>query len=263
MNKEYYIDTIVENINRYFRIFALSGIVENHQGEIEWIKPVAEYKGPAIVYNINISTENADEEIDRIIKDIKNGYIPSFWYVTPGSTPQNTVSILKQKGFQGGIPTNADEIEYGMALDLQSITELPSVNSLIEVKKVQDKEGFSHWIDVVNTALHGWNMIDVEHYFTWVSQSNLSFYVGYINDSPVSTAATIQENESSSLEFVSTLSEYRRLGFSTAVCTEALKRLKADGAKIVTLGSSPDATALYKKLGFQCYFEKELLSYMG
>jgi predicted acetyltransferase len=65
------------------------------------------------------------------------------------------------------------------------------------------------------------------------------------------------------LEFVLTLEEYRRQGAYTAVCAEALKQLKEQNIKTVILGSSPEATSIYKKLGFVPYLEKVLLTFKG
>ncbi|HHV09879.1 MAG TPA: GNAT family N-acetyltransferase [Clostridiales bacterium] len=257
MDEQYYINCIVKGIERYFRIFAQSGIIYNHMGSIEWIKPIQGEVGPSIVYGVKLG---ADEDIDIILKGIKDGIIPSFWYVLPNATPNNIVDILKEKGFVGEIPTNPEEKEYGMALDLQTTNKWIDTNLSIEVKRVKDFSDFQCWIDIVNSALHGWKMIDAEHYFTWVSQNNIAFYIGYLNGVPISTAATITDQDNASLEFVSTLEEYRRQGAGTAVCVEALKQLKEQDVKTVILGSSPEATSMYKRLGFVPYFEKVLLA---
>lgn len=260
MDKQYYIDCIVKGVIRYFHIFAQSGNIENHRGSLEWIKPIQGETGPSIVYGVKLK---ADEDIDMILKDIRDGIIPSFWYILPDAAPGNIADILKEKGFVGEIPANPEEREYGMALDLQNTNEWINTNPSIKVKRVNDYSDFQHWIYIVNSALHRCNLIDAEHYFTWVLQSNLSFYIGYLNGVPISTAATITDQDNASLEFVSTLEEYRRQGACTAVCVEALKQLKAQNIKTVILGSSPEATSIYKRLGFVPYYEKVLLTFKG
>ena len=40
-------------------------------------------------------------------------------------------------------------------------------------RRVRTKEDFRIWVDVVNTALHGWEMIDAEHYAVWLEKENL------------------------------------------------------------------------------------------
>lgn len=62
-----------------------------------------------------------------------------------------------------------------------------NTNSFIEVERVKNFSDFQQWIDTVNSALHGWKMIDAEHYFSWVSQNNLAFYIGFLNSVPVFT----------------------------------------------------------------------------
>lgn len=260
MDEQYYISCIIKGIKRYFRIFAQSGIIQNHMGSIEWIKPIQGEVGPSIVYGVKLK---ADENIDVILKDIKNGTIPPFWYILPNATPNNIVDILKKKGFVGEIPANPEEKEYGMALDLQTANEWINTNPFIRVKRVKDFSDFRLWIDTVNSALHGWKMIDTERYFTWLSQNNLAFYIGYLNGVPISTAATITDQDNASLEFVSTLEGYRKQGAGTAVCVEVLKQLKEQDIKTVILGSSPEATSVYKRLGFVPYFEKVLLTFNG
>lgn len=55
-------------------------------------------------------------------------------------------------------------------------------------------------------------MINAQHYYIWVQREHLRVYLGTVNGVSVSTAATIQTGEEASLEFVSTLPEYRRQG---------------------------------------------------
>lgn len=260
MDDHYYINCIVKGIERYFRIFAQSGLIHNYTGCLEWIKPNQGEVGPSIVYGVKLK---ADVNMDIIMKEIKMGNIPSFWYILPNATPDNIVDILKKNGFTGEAPVKPDEKEYGMALDLQNANEWTGINPSIKVKRVKTFKDFQQWIDTVNSALHGWSMIDAKHYFTWVSQSNLAFYIGYLDGVPISTAATITDQDNASLEFVSTLEGHRKQGAGTTVCIEALKKLKEQDIKTVILGSGPDATAMYKSLGFVPYFEKILQTYKG
>ncbi len=60
---------------------------------------------------------------------------------------------------------------------------------------------------MVNTALHGWDMIDAELYFVWVESNNVNIYMAEINGIAVSMCATMLNNNTASLEFVSKLKE--------------------------------------------------------
>ena len=92
-----------------------------------------------------------------------------------------------------------------MALHKQDFIPYREDSSRITCQKISTKEEFISWIDVVNTALHGWNMIDAEHYFSWVKSDKIKIYSAKINGITVSTCATIQNGDTASLEFVSTL----------------------------------------------------------
>lgn len=88
-----------------------------------------------------------------------------------------------------------------------------------------------------------------------------SFYLAFLNGIPIATAATIQDGDKASVEFVSTLKEHRNQGAATATCIEALRELQKKDVKTVTLRASNEAIPLYTKLGFKPYFECTIMSY--
>jgi hypothetical protein len=110
----------------------------------------------------------------------------------------------------------------------------------ITTRKITSKSDFQQWIDVVNTALHDWDMIDAEHYYKCVTDGMFSFYMAFMEGTAVATAAArLDGNEGL----------YPRLnrtgGAATAVCVMPLENLKNNGAKICSLGSSHEAADLY------------------
>lgn len=133
----------------------------------------------------------------------------------------------------------------------------------IVCRKVQTKEDFRSWIEVVNIALHGWEMIDAENYYTWVENDNIDLYLGEIDGNPVSTAATIRSGDTASLEFVSTLEEYRRRKVASVVCSVALTDLFANGVEDVTLSACGESVHMYEKIGFKRYFNNLIMRYGG
>ncbi len=114
---------------------------------------------------------------------------------------------------------------------------------------------------MVNTALHGWDMIDAEHYFTWVENEHISIYLAEMNGLPVSTCATIQNEKTASLEFVATLEAYRRRKAAALLCSFAINDLLEHGAEIVTLGACGHSAYLYEKLGFKRCFHNTVMQY--
>ncbi len=260
MSSKPYIKAIVKGAELYFRAFSLASNMCHHEGRIEWIAPIPGEKGPAIVYKSQLSSL-AEEEICKLLPELQAGNVPALWALTPLSTPEGLADILAAKGFKN--ITNKERPEYGMAFDMNGLITLSQPNKNIKIIKVKTPIEFQAWINVVNTALHEWELLTAKHYAVWLEQEALAFYLGFINGVPVSTAATIKDGSNASLEFVSTLNEYRRHGAAYAVCLKALQSLQECGAEMVTLRSSFEGAELYEKLGFRPYYEQQLFSFQN
>ncbi len=250
--------TIVNGMELYFRSFAISNSIVHQDGDIEWIIPKATQSGPAIIYRATLKEENVEEIIEKIIVGINDGTVPAWWVINPQSTPNNLKEILISKGF-----ISMGEDEPGMALFTQNTHVTPEMPQGVEVDKVNSVEKFQLWVDTVNTALHGWDLLTPEKYYNWVSSNNMAFYLAYLEGTPVATSATIQNGKSGSVEFVSTLEEYRNRGIGTAISLAAINGLKNTGADIITLRACHDAINLYKKLGFHPYYFQTIMKYEG
>ena len=251
---------VIENYYHYYKTFALSGIVDYHEGPVNWILPKIGEKGPSLAFNIRLEEETAEKVIQEHIKGICKKKVPDIWFITPDTMPSNIISILEQNSFVN-LSSESDEPEPGMLLKKDDFCPYRISTNGIVCRKAQSKADFNIWIDIVNTALHGWEMIDAENYYIWLKNGVYDFYLAEIDGIPVSTAATIQNGDTASLEFVSTLNEYRRRKAAITVSTMALEDLFAKGVKTVTLSGGVEAVTLYKKLGFHSYFNNILLKY--
>ncbi len=251
--------SIVHGMELYFRTFALADNMNLHTGDIEWISPKPDSVGPSIVFKVSLDEKTVKTRLEALVPDLQAGVIPSLWVISPTSTPSHIVDHLLSVGFKGGL--DSEHPEPGMALDIDEFSMESKPGSNLEIKRATSLTEFALWIDVVNEALHGWELLSTEHYCSWLHHSPLAFYLGYHNGTPIATAATLQDGKTASLEFISTLKEYRHQGAATALCTEAVKDLKLKGVKTVTLRSSTEAISVYTKLGFRPYYEQLLLSY--
>lgn len=259
MDHDFYVKCIVEGMELYFRTFAQAGNMYHQAGDIEWISPLPNAAGPSLVFKVSLDERSAFNQIDELISSLMAGTIPLFWVISPTCTPKNIMDYLISKGFKD--LSDPEHPELGMALDIEKIPKLSMSNPKVEVKKIKSLSEFGIWIDVVNEALHGWPMLNTECYYPWISRDELSFYLAYLDGIPVSTVATIQDGDKASIEFMSTLKEYRNQGVATIICMEALQELQKKCVRIVTLRSSNEAIPLYTKLGFKTYYEQVLISY--
>lgn len=249
---------IALNYYNYYKAFARSGIIECHEGTVSWIIPHKGENGPSLAFRIHLKEENAEAELKALGAGIRNGEVPKLWIVTPDATPDNIIEIMERNGFKN---LSEDAEEPAMLLHKKDFLPYREENSRLTCRKVSTMEDFRSWIDVVNTALHGWNMIDAEHYFTWVQENSVKIYLAEIDGVAVSTCATIQNESTASLEFVSTLEQYRRKKAAALLSSYAIEDLINNGAETVTLGACGDSVHLYRRLGFEKYFNNIIMEY--
>lgn len=142
-----------------------------------------------------------------------------------------------------------------MAMSLRDAPEWPETPAGVNVQVVGSEGDFAAWVDVVNEALHGWELVTVRQHYPLVSSGKMVCYLARLDGRPVATSATMQQGEVGSVEFVSTLEAYRRRGAGTAVSVAALRGLRERGATVATLRGSAEAKGIYRRLGFEAYFE--------
>ena len=82
---------VIENYYRYYRIFALSGIVEFHEGPVDWIVPKTNEVGPSLAFHIRLSKSRWQEELDELMGGIRSKSVPARWLITPDAEPNNIV----------------------------------------------------------------------------------------------------------------------------------------------------------------------------
>ncbi len=253
--KKFIVSSIVEGMEIYFRSFSLNHEIICHKGDVEWIIPKTSCSGPAIIYKASLHNEDIEDTLDKIIKGIEEGVVPAWWVINPESTPDSLKEILLAKGF-----VCLGDDEPGMALSLDNVLNNPDSN--IKVIKVQLLEEFKDWVHIVNKALHGWDLLNTDKYYSWLTANSLDFYLAYFEGVPVATSATIQNGSNGSIEFVSTLSEYRKRGIGTAVSVAAICGLREKGVRLVTLRSCSEAIHMYRKLGFKTYYNQIIMEYV-
>ena len=254
------LQTIVQNYYNYYKIFAQADIIDLYEGSVSWIIPCKGEKGPSIAFRVHLNEESAETELKVLIQGIRDGKVPQIWHVTPDATPDNIIDIMKKNGFKD-LSEGAPEPEPTMSLHKNDFIPYEEKDSPVICRKISTKNDFKLWIDVVNTALHGWDMIDADHYFTWVESNNINIYLAEIDGIAVSTCATIQNSNTASLEFVSTLEEYRRRKAAALLCSCAIKDSLNNGAETVTLGACGHSAFLYERLGFKKCFNNTVMKF--
>lgn len=81
--------------------------------------------------------------------------------------------------------------------------------------------------------------------------SSFEFYVGYVNDKPVTAGLLAFHANIAGIYSVATDEKQRKQGYATALIQSLLKRIEEKGYAYVALSASDDVKKLYEKLGFQ------------
>lgn len=251
---------VISNYYNYYSIFAQSGIIHFHEGNVSWITPKEGEKGPSLAFRVHLNAETAEKEMQSLIAGIRKKIVPKRWIITPDATPENIVEMMERNGFRN-LSADAAAPEPGMILDKADFRMQKFANESILCRRIETREDFGKWIDIVNSELNGWDMIDAEHYFAWVENENIRVYLGEKDKKAVAACATIQNGSVGSLEFVAVLKEYRRQKAATVVCQTALEDLFARQVEKVTLSSCGESFSLYRKMGFRRCFDDMIMEY--
>lgn len=252
-DKQYYFDCITKAINLYWRTLGKARDMEIHTGDIEYVMSKSR-RGPERVFNVRLPSETADQLINEIITNIKDGVIPDSFLITPNTTPDNLTEILVQKGF------SIDTSGLCMAMDLADLQCFQYNSEIIQVSIVEDIDDLRKWTDIINIALCGCEIMSFEQFYDIYCHDNTQFFLALYDGIPAAVSMTIIEDDIATLEFVATLKEYRNKGLGTLVAASALEYLQKNSIKTVSLRAEPNAINLYKKLGFKEFCKRVVAS---
>ena len=253
MDKQYYLNCIDDAISLYWHTLSKANGMKLVSGDIEYVISDGR-NSPERIFNIRIPSENSEERIDEIIANIKAGLIPDSFLITPNSTPTNLSGILAEKGF------NIDTSGVCMAMDLNEENGDQNHSANIKVMEVKDKNLLKHWVNIINTALFGCEIMTFEQFYDIYRLENTRFYIGLVKDLFVSACFTISQGMIADLEMVATLKQYRKQGLATALINQAIGDLYNCGLKTVSLRAEPDGINLYKRIGFKEYCQRVVAS---
>ena len=251
MDNSQIIERIVQGMIYYSEFLATPPHMEHYNdGMCAWMNPKDGADGASVVYKVCFA-DKSDEEIRQIIDSYRKLRVPDTWFLTPFSTPGHIRGLLADLG----IEVSGDA--YGMALppEKMDLALWKNDNSLKPVSKVNSKDKFYEWANLVNDALFEYTILEPEQYYPLYKEGKIICFLGYADEKPVAASAILNDNGNAALEFIATKPEYRRKGLGTAVCQAAIKQMLSDGASSISLRGTPEGMLLYKSLGFVKYFD--------
>lgn len=222
-------------------------------GDISYLKS-DNNKGFERIFSVKLTGDNVESRLLSMISYMKEGIMPGSILITPNTRPTNLAEILVKNGFSidtsgSCMMMNIDDYEY------QNITD-----SNISAITVNSDEQLKTWLEIVNVALFGCEIVSFEQFTDVLKLDNTYFYLGIYNGKAVTACMTIISGDASVLEMVATLEEFRKKGVATITIYKALSDLKKMGAKSISLRAETVGINVYKRIGFKECFVRTVAS---
>ena len=250
---QYEADTIVKSIEISWATWGKMRDESLVLGDVSYVK-AKNGRGFERIFSVSIKEEQ-EAGIQQMIPDIKAGLMPDSMLITPNTKPTDLAEILLYKGFA------IDDSAPCMMMNLDDYDEMKTECGDFIIAPVTNMN-LPDWLNIINAALFDGEMITLEQISdVWVLE-NTYLYLGLIRDKPVTTCMTILDGETSVLDMVGTLKDYRRRGLASTLIDRALTDLRRKGVKSVSLRAEADGV-VYKKLGFKECFKRVVATYTG
>jgi ribosomal protein S18 acetylase RimI-like enzyme len=218
-------------------------------GDISYLKSNTD-RGFERIFSVKLNNGDVNFRIQQMISCIKAGIMPDSLLITPNTEPANLAEILSQKGFSIDTPGPC------MMMELDDYVSQTTYSNTVDVMNVHDKEQLRTWLDIVNIALFGCELVTIEQFSDILNLGNTYFYLGLLDGKAVTACMTIMQGDTSVLEMVATLKEYRRKGVASITIDKALIDLRKKDVKTISLRAEADGIGVYKRLGFKECFER-------
>lgn len=248
MPSQFEVDTIVKGIEISWTTWGKMRDEQLVSGDISYVKS-ENGRGFERIFAINIE-ENQEFRVQQMISCIKAKLMPDSMLITPNTKPSNLAEILSHKGFA------IDSAAPCMILSLDDYKPLDAGYADFVISDVTDEGQLEDWLHIVSEALFECELITIEQISDVLTLDNTYFYLGSVNGKPVTACMTIVNGDTSVLEMVATLHEYRHRGFASAMIGKALLDLHRKGVNSVSLRAEADGVSVYKKLGFKECFKR-------
>ncbi len=141
-SQHYSLDCIRQGIFLYWRTLGKARGIEIHTGDIEYVISNTR-RGPERIYNLRLSLDIIDRQIDEMIAGIRASRMPDNLLLAPGTKPDNLSQILVLKGF------SIDTSGLCMALELPGLPIPKLEKDAVGVTAVQDPVHLRQWSVIV------------------------------------------------------------------------------------------------------------------
>lgn len=236
---------VQENMIAYMRLFAGLPGMTMYDAESFWFVSNKPAPGNNIL-RTHLPAERTEERIDALLEEI-GGHIDEIdWFVFPGDQPPDLGKRLEARGMPGGPGGN------WLWADLTSLNAGPSVPDNFRIEQVRDDQMMVEWVRVSEAGFGGELAIFYDAYARhgYGPDAFSLHYIGYLDDTPVTSGTLLDAGGCASIYDVSTPPALRRQGFGGAITHALMWEIRNRGYTDTWIWSSNMAKSVYQKLGY-------------
>lgn len=204
----------------------------------------SEFQWPGFVYNIVFDNKNSNKIYDELYKKINQGELPPFLLVNSSKVPEDFEEKMYERDTR---KIDSWPIIY---IDLTQFENQFQPICNFVISKINDKDKLEEWYRIVASVLFTSKTFSFDFFIKQLNNKKYSFYLGYFNNIPVSTALLINDEFVTGFYMIATNPNYRKRGFGTEMVKKLIIDSKNIGKKIITAQSSRMAFPLYQQIGF-------------
>jgi GNAT superfamily N-acetyltransferase len=138
-------------------------------------------------------------------------------------------------------------------IDLKKLGTAPLLPDKFHIEQVRNDEMMREWLQASEA---GFDVGELEIFYDayarhgYGSDAFSLHYIGYLGDTPVTSATLLDAGGAASIYDVSTPTAYRQQGFGGAIMHSLMQEIHHRGYNETWIWSSDMAQTLYRKLGY-------------
>lgn len=206
------------------------------------------------VLSAQLSADNVHARIEEALAPFRARRVPALWSVGPSTRPADLGSCLEAHGLAsvGGMP--------GMAVDLEALSEGAPPPPGLAIERVGDAPTLEKWRQAFAQGFGIPDFASRAFFDLCVSvglgdRVPLRHYVGLWGGEPIASSTVFLGAGVAGVYHVGTIPRARRQGIGAAMTLAPLRDVRAIGYRVGTLYASQMGLNIYRRLGFEAYYE--------
>jgi GNAT superfamily N-acetyltransferase len=236
---------IQENLMAYMRLFAELPGITLYDAESFWF--VSNKSAPGnMILRTRFDASRIEEQIDAMLGEIGQYSDQIDWFVFPDDQPADLGKQLEARGMPGRQGGN------WLWTSLPSLSADFTSPDHFRVEHVLNNQMMAEWVRVSEAGFGSELALFYDAYARHgYGPGAFSLpYIGYLDDTPVTSATLLDAGGCATIYDVSTPPAFRHQGFGRAITHALMQQIRSLGYADTWIWSSQMAKRVYQKLGY-------------